>query len=180
MRWSKKQWEELTRLRFMVLASLGLGMILGYAISQLVHHYGTESGLTGTAEGRQCQHSGSTLRCVRYLSNTGGGVIRFEIPGIPEVIGDSYSVAISGILAPRVESKDDCEKKAVGQVKRFIKRKLTKATQINLQNVSLVGKQAFKATILVDGMPLKRLLIEDGMAFDASKLKREELDWCTG
>lgn len=126
-----------------------------------------------------CDHTSTSLRCVRFVGNYDGDTFTVNIPGIPPLFGHKISVRIRGIDTPEITGKAPCEKERAQDAKRFVYNKLSTATSIQLHNVARDKYFRILADVILDGVTLSSLLIKSKLAIPYDGGAKESIDWCS-
>lgn len=125
-----------------------------------------------------CTHDTSTFRCVKYVRNYDADTITFDIPNVHPLIGDNISVRVRHIDTPEIKGKLPCEKDAARTAKRLIENTLKNAKKIHLENADKDKYFRILADVIVDGKPLKDLLLKNNLAYSYEGKTKEKLNWC--
>lgn len=104
-----------------------------------------------------------------------GDTFTINIPNYPEIIGNHISVRIDGIDTPEMKSHSVELKKKANEAKQFTSKSLKSAKIIILHNVKRDKYFRIDADVLVDGVSLTQLLIENklGYSYDGGTKDKE-------
>lgn len=130
------------------------------------------------AAASDCQHDASTFRCVNYIRNYDADTITFDIPNVHPLIGKSISVRVRHIDTPEIKGKLPCEKEAARTAKRLIENLLKNAKRIDLENVDKDKYFRILADVVVDGKPLKDVLLKNNLAYAYEGETKQKINWC--
>lgn len=125
-----------------------------------------------------CNHDVRTFRCVKYIKNYDADTITFNIPNIHPLLGEKISVRVAGIDAAEIKTKDKCEKESALAAKNFVMQKLKNAKRIDLTNIERDKYFRILADVIIDGKPLKDLLLNKNLAYVYSGKTKRKIDWC--
>lgn len=125
-----------------------------------------------------CGHDSKTLRCVKYLKNYDADTITFDVPGVHPLLGDKISVRVSGVDAPEVKGKDDCEKKSARIAKNLVENVMKRGKRIDLVDVGRDKYFRILADVVVDGRNLKEILQKNGLVYEYHGGTKRKVDWC--
>lgn len=107
-----------------------------------------------------------------------GDTFRVNIEGWPQVVGLKMPIRVAGIDTPELRGKCPKEKVLAKQAKQITVDYLNNAEVIELQNIKRGKYFRLVATVMVDGVNLGDVLIEEDLAvvYDG---KKKTKDWCT-
>ncbi len=125
-----------------------------------------------------CAHDAKTFRCVKYVRNYDADTITFNIPNVHPLIGEKISVRVRHIDTPEIKGKLPCEKEAARNAKRLIENLLKNARRIDLEKVDKDKYFRILADVIVDGKPLKDLLLKNNLAYNYEGKTKQKIDWC--
>ncbi len=126
----------------------------------------------------ECEHDKTTFRCVKYIRNYDADTITFDIPNVHPLIGDHISIRVRHIDTPEMKGHLPCEKQAARTAKRLTENALKRAKKIDLENVDRDKYFRVLADVMIDGKPLKDLLIKNNLAYLYEGKTKEKLNWC--
>lgn len=133
---------------------------------------------TNLAWAANCDHDATTFRCVNYVRNYDADTITFDIPGVHPLIGKNISVRVRHIDTPEIKGKLPCEKDAARTAKRLIENLLKNAKRIDLENVDKDKYFRILADVIVDGKPIKDILLKNNLAYAYEGETKQKLNWC--
>lgn len=125
-----------------------------------------------------CAHSKNDFRCVKYLSNYDGDTIRFEIPNVHPLLGHKIAIRVRGLDAGEMRTKNACEKSAAYIARDLVKSKLSVAKKINLKNIERGKYFRIVADVEIDGVDLKQVVMNNGLAYEYGGKTKSKIDWC--
>lgn len=128
--------------------------------------------------GETCGHDKNAFRCVKYIKNYDADTITFDIPNVHPLIGHHISVRVRHIDTPEIKGKQPCEKDAARTAKRLIENQLKNAKRIDLENVDKDKYFRILADVIIDGKPLKELLLQNNLAYQYEGGTKQKIDWC--
>lgn len=126
----------------------------------------------------ECKHTATSFRCVKYIRNYDADTITFDIPNVHPLIGDKISVRVRHIDTPEIKGKLPCEKEAARNAKNLIENQLKNAKVIHLENIDKDKYFRILADVIVDGKPIKDILIKNNLAYLYEGKTKEKLNWC--
>lgn len=126
-----------------------------------------------------CTHDAKTFRCVKYVRNYDADTITFNIPSVHPLIGDKISVRVRHIDTPEIKGKLPCEKDAARRAKRLIENLLKNAKRIDLENVDKDKYFRLLADVVVDGKPIKDVLLKNNLAYAYEGKTKQKINWCS-
>lgn len=126
-----------------------------------------------------CTHDMKTFRCVKYVRNYDADTITFDIPNVHPIIGDKISVRVRHIDTPEIKGKLPCEKEAARSAKRLIENLLKNAKRIDLENVDKDKYFRLLADVIVDGKPIKDILLKNNLAYAYEGKTKQKINWCS-
>lgn len=129
-----------------------------------------------TAE--NCQHDDHTFRCVKYVRNYDADTITFDIPNVHPLIGKHISVRVRHVDTPEIKGSLPCEKEVARTAKRLIENLLKNAKRIDLENADKDKYFRILADVIIDGKPLKDILLKNHLAYEYEGKTKEKLNWC--
>ena len=106
-----------------------------------------------------------------------GDTIKVNIANYPDVIGEAISIRIRGIDAPENRSKCTSEKAKAIKAKDYLKALLANAGVIRLTQVERGKYFRLVANVLVDGVNINQLMIDQGLARTYDGMSKRET-WC--
>lgn len=125
-----------------------------------------------------CAHDAQTFRCVKYVRNYDADTITFDIAGVHPLIGKNISVRVRHIDTPEIRGKLPCEKDAARTAKRLIENVLKNAKRIDLTEVDKDKYFRILANVVVDGKPIKDILLKNNLAYAYEGKTKAKLNWC--
>jgi micrococcal nuclease len=125
-----------------------------------------------------CEHDASTFRCVKYIRNYDADTITFNIPNVHPLIGEKISVRVRHVDTPEIKGKLPCEKEAARTAKKLIENLLKNAKRIDLENAGKDKYFRILADVIVDGKPIKDLLLKNNLAYAYEGKTKLKIDWC--
>ena len=125
-----------------------------------------------------CTHDSKTFRCVKYIRNYDADTITFDIPNVHPLIGKAISVRVRHIDTPEVKGKLPCEKDTARIAKRLIENLLKNSKRIDLEDVGKDKYFRILANVIVDGKPLKDILLKNSLAYAYEGGTKEKQNWC--
>lgn len=126
-----------------------------------------------------CAHDKTAFRCVKYIRNYDADTITFDIPNVHPIIGDKISVRVRHIDTPEIKGKLPCEKEAARSAKRLIENLLKNAKRIDLENVDKDKYFRLLADVIVDGKPIKDVLLKNNLAYTYEGKTKQKINWCS-
>ena len=126
-----------------------------------------------------CAHDTQTFRCVQYVRNYDADTITFNIANVHPLIGNKIPVRVRGVDTPEIKGKLPCEKEAARTAKRLIENVLKNAKRIDLENVGKDKYFRILADVVVDGRPLKDILLKNNLAYLYEGKTKQKLNWCS-
>lgn len=126
-----------------------------------------------------CAHDKTAFRCVKYIRNYDADTITFDIPNVHPIIGDKISVRVRHIDTPEIKGKLPCEKEAARSAKRLIENRLKNAKRIDLENVDKDKYFRLLADVIVDGKPIKDILLKNNLAYAYEGKTKQKINWCS-
>ncbi|MBK8202830.1 MAG: thermonuclease family protein [Bdellovibrionales bacterium] len=125
-----------------------------------------------------CAHDANTFRCVKYVRNYDADTVTFDIPNVHPLIGHHISVRVRHIDTPEIKGKLPCEKEAARTAKRLIENILSNAKRIDLENADKDKYFRILADVVVDGKPIKDILMKNNLAYAYEGKTKQKIDWC--
>lgn len=125
-----------------------------------------------------CKHEEATFRCVRYLKAHDGDTITVEIPNVHPLIGHNISVRVNGIDTPEVSGHRACERQRAREAQELVQKTLSSAKRIDLANVQRDKYFRILADVLVDGKPLKQIVMDAKLAYEYHGKTKQKINWC--
>lgn len=125
-----------------------------------------------------CTHDAKTFRCVKYVRNYDADTITFNIPNVHPLIGEKISVRVRHVDTPEIKGKLPCEKEAARTAKRLIENMLKNAKRIDLENIDKDKYFRILADVVVDGKPIKDILLKNNLAYAYEGKTKQKIDWC--
>lgn len=125
-----------------------------------------------------CLHEKNAFRCVKYVKNYDADTITVDIPNVHPLIGHHISVRVRHIDTPEIKGKLPCEKDVARTAKRLIENQLKNAKRIDLENVDKDKYFRILADVIIDGKPLKDLLLKNNLAYQYEGGTKQKIDWC--
>ena len=126
-----------------------------------------------------CEHTNTSFKCVKYISNFDGDTITFDIPNVHPFFGYHAHVRIYGVDAPEITSDNKCEKKVAELAKNRIATVLLAAKKIDLLNVATEKYGRILAEVLVDdSVNLGPLLLKENLAYEYYGATKKKINWC--
>lgn len=125
-----------------------------------------------------CAHDTTSFRCVKYIRNYDADTITFDIPNVHPIIGKHISVRVRHVDAPEIKGKLPCEKEAARTAKRLIENTLKNAKRIDLVNADKDKYFRILADVIVDGKPLKDILLKNNLAYAYEGQTKQKVNWC--
>ncbi len=126
-----------------------------------------------------CNHDAQTFRCVKYVRNYDADTITFNIPNVHPLIGNKIPVRVRSVDTPEIKGKLPCEKEAARTAKRLIENLLKNAKRIDLEKVGKDKYFRILADVVVDGKPLKEILLKNNLAYAYEGKAKQKLNWCS-
>ena len=126
-----------------------------------------------------CVHTITSFHCVKYIKNYDADTITFDIPNVHPIIGDKISVRVRHIDTPEIKGKLPCEKEAARSAKRLIENLLKNAKRIDLENVDKDKYFRLLADVIVDGKPIKDVLLKNNLAYAYEGKTKQKINWCS-
>jgi len=115
---------------------------------------------------------------VKYIDNYDGDTIFFDIPKLPPIFGKRMSVRLTGIDAPEIKAKKECEKELAIKVKDKVKILLINAKKISLKNCFKDKYFRLNCKIIFDNTNLADYLLEHKMAIHYDGKTKKDHNWC--
>lgn len=125
-----------------------------------------------------CTHSKDHFACVKYLENYDGDTVRFKIPSVHPLLGESIAIRLAGVDTPEMRGKSSCEKVKARQARDFVQSRLSKAKKIELRQVKRGKYFRIVADIYYDGQSLAQELLKEGLGVPYGGGKKAKKDWC--
>ena len=125
-----------------------------------------------------CAHQAKVFRCVKYVKNYDADTITVDIPNVHPLIGYHISVRVRHIDTPEIKGKLPCEKEAARTAKRIVENQLKNAKRIDLENVDKDKYFRILADVVIDGKPLKDILLKNNLAYQYEGGTKQKIDWC--
>lgn len=125
-----------------------------------------------------CNHDANTFRCVKYVKNYDADTVTVDIPNVHPLIGHHISVRVRHVDTPEIKDKLPCEKEAARTAKRLIENQLKSAKRIDLENVDKDKYFRILADVIIDGKPLKDILLKNNLAYQYEGGTKQKIDWC--
>lgn len=125
-----------------------------------------------------CRHDATVFRCVKYIKNYDADTITVDIPNVHPLIGHHISVRVRHIDTPEIKGKFPCEKDAARIAKRLIENQLKNAKRIDLENVDKDKYFRILADVIIDGKPLKDILLKNNLAYQYEGGTKQKINWC--
>lgn len=135
--------------------------------------------ITANCFAEVCTHDTKAFRCVKYIRNYDADTITFDIPNVHPIIGDKISVRVRHIDTPEIKGKLPCEKEAARSAKRLIENLLKNAKRIDLENVDKDKYFRLLADVIVDGKPIKDILLKNNLAYAYEGKTKQKINWCS-
>lgn len=126
----------------------------------------------------ECDHNATTFKCVKYIRNYDADTITFDIPKVHPLIGNHISVRVRHIDTPEMTGKLPCEKDKARVAKNLIENLLKNSKRIDLENVDKDKYFRILADVVVDGKPLKDVLLKNNLAYAYEGKAKQKLNWC--
>ncbi|MBL6785028.1 MAG: thermonuclease family protein [Rickettsiales bacterium] len=123
----------------------------------------------------QCVHDLDKLSCVQYVSNYDGDSFVFEVLNVHPLFGSKFKIDFSEYEAPKIRSKQKCQKLLGKKSKDFAKDNLKSAKKIDLVNVTKTRSGKFKGDVLVDGKSLSEIMLKNKLLIKAGS---KDFKWC--
>lgn len=130
------------------------------------------------AYAKTCEHDAKNFRCVKYVRNYDADTITFNIPNVHPLIGKNISVRVRHVDTPEVRGKLPCEKETARIAKRLIENLLKNSKRIDLANIGKDKYFRILADVVVDGRPLKDILLKNSLAYAYEGGTKEKKNWC--
>ncbi len=127
---------------------------------------------------KDCDHDAKTFRCVKYVRNYDADTITFDIPNVHPLIGKHISVRVRHVDTPEIKGKLPCEKEAARTAKRLIENLLKNAKRIDLENADKDKYFRILADVIVDGKPIKDILLKNNLAYAYEGKTKQKMNWC--
>lgn len=115
---------------------------------------------------------------VKFIRNHDGDTIKVDIPSEGTFFGKEMPVRLYGIDTPEMASQNPCEKEKAILARDELNRILTKAAQINLNDVQKDKYFRLLAKVEADGIDLSYYLLSHGLAVRYFGDKKQQYDWC--
>jgi micrococcal nuclease len=131
------------------------------------------------AKDQSCKHDRNNFRCVKYVKNYDADTISFNIPNVHPLIGENISVRVLGVDTPEIRTKNVCEKKKAIEARDFVAKLLEAAKRIDLENIGKDKYFRIISSVIVDGVPLSKLLLNNKFAYSYDGGTKQKIDWCT-
>ena len=125
-----------------------------------------------------CKHDEATFRCVKYLKAHDGDTITVDIPSVHPLIGHNISVRVNGIDTPEVSGHGACERHRAREAQELVQKTLSTAKQIDLVNVGRDKYFRILADVMVDGKPLKQIVMDAKLAYEYHGKTKQKINWC--
>lgn len=124
-----------------------------------------------------CGFVGKDFACAKVVRVIDGDTISVDLPGVPEFFGKDQPLRLSGVDAPELHSKDECEKKQAVKARNFVEYFL-KNKIVHLKNLSKDKYGRLLSDVSFDGVSVSSLLIERGFAVAYYGEAKKKIDWC--
>ncbi len=125
-----------------------------------------------------CAHDEKNFRCVNYVKNYDADTITFNIPNIHPLLGNKINVRVNGVNAPELRTKNSCEKEKAKEAQRQVANLLKTAKRIDLKNIQRGKFFRIVANVVIDGKPLFRYLLKNGLAYSYDGGTKKKINWC--
>ncbi len=125
-----------------------------------------------------CGHDEGNFRCVRYIKNYDADTVMFDIPNIHPLLGRKLSIRVSGVDAPEIKTKNQCEKKKALNAKKLVSGLLRNAKRIDLENIKRGKYFRVVADVKFDGKSLSHYLLKNGFAYSYDGGAKRKINWC--
>ena len=159
-------------MKLLVIFSLS-SLSLIFVLLQLFHF-----GLASSFAQVSCNHDAKNFRCVKFVSNYDGDTITVDIPKTHPFFGKNAKIRVLGVDTPELRTKDNCEKEAGYKAKRFVEKAVSKATRIDLENVSRGKYFRIVADVMLDGKSLTKMLLKRNLGVPYYGGRKEMVNWC--
>lgn len=137
------------------------------------------SGFLGFVDAEtSCEHTDRAFHCVEYMDNYDGDTVKFNISKVHPLIGKNISIRVNGVDTPEIKTRNDCEKELAYQAKKVVREALSKASRIDLKNISRGKYFRIVADVFFDGNDLGPFLISKGLAYPYKGGKKRKVNWC--
>lgn len=125
-----------------------------------------------------CSHDKFNLRCVEFIQAEDGNSLYFNIPNIHPLLGENILVEVQGLSIPAPDATEKCERFKAKLSKNLVTNILQVADRIDLENVKRDKGFNLIAEVTIDGLSLKKFLIQNRLAKPLKKNKEQVLNWC--
>ena len=99
-----------------------------------------------------------------YISNYDGDTVRVDIPGLHPLIGKNINIRIRGIDTPEIRGKCYKETVKAKKAKKRVRKLLTNAENIILEQMGRGKYFRIVAKIVADGINIGETLIQENLA----------------
>ena len=132
--------------------------------------------LSAQSVGQEAEFSYGSISVSRVIRVIDGDTFVVDIDQFPDLIGKHISVRIYGIDTPELRGKCDREKDLAVKAKERVEALLNSSETIVLENLSRGSFFRIVADVIVDGVDLGELILNEGLAMPY-RSGRESL-WC--
>ncbi len=128
--------------------------------------------------GASCQHTETTLNCVKVVEIYDGDTIFIDIPDAPPPFGKRLGVRFADIDTPELRTRDACEKSKAQEARSVLKSLIYNAKRIDIVNVEKDKYFRILGSVLVDGKPVAQELTRRNLGYPYQGKKKLPRNWC--
>ena len=115
---------------------------------------------------------------MNYIKNYDADTVTFDIPNVHPLFGKKINIRVSGVDAPKIRTKNSCEKEKAGNAKNLVANLLKNAKRIDLRNIGRGKYFRVVADVIIDGKSLSHYLLKNGLAYSYDGGTKKKMDWC--
>ena len=112
----------------------------------------------------------------KIISIYDGDTFRVNIDSLPPLIGKNIPVRLEGVDTPEINGKCQYEKDLALEARDFVRRKLSNAVEILLNDLQRGKYFRIVAKVYIDGVSLEEELLQNGLAYQYNGGKKS--NWC--
>ena len=117
-----------------------------------------------------------TVTVSKVISVYDGDTFRVDIDSLPPIVGKNIPIRLNGVDTPEIRGKCEYETDLAIKARDFVRNKLASAKEIKLNNLQRGKYFRVVANVIVDGVSVEQVLLENELAYKYSGGKKSS--WC--